>query len=75
MLKMAYETVAYVAEQLVFIFLGLGIFAFKHPVSEMGSGFFILTVVILAFSRLLNVGIISCFINCFRRKSKLSAKF
>jgi len=30
-LKMGYETVAYSAETLVFIFLGLGLFAFDHP--------------------------------------------
>jgi sodium/hydrogen exchanger 8 len=30
-LKMGYETVAYSAETLVFIFLGLGLFAFSHP--------------------------------------------
>lgn len=29
--KMAYETMAYSAEILVFIFIGMGFFAFKHP--------------------------------------------
>jgi len=32
-LKTAYETVAYSAETLVFIFLGIGLFAFDHPYS------------------------------------------
>lgn len=30
-LKIAYETIAYSAETLVFIFLGIGLFAFDHP--------------------------------------------
>lgn len=30
-LKVGYETFAYAAETLVFIFLGIGLFAFNHP--------------------------------------------
>lgn len=30
-LKAGYETIAYSAEILVFIFLGIGLFAFNHP--------------------------------------------
>jgi sodium/hydrogen exchanger 8 len=29
--SMGYETIAYSAEALVFLFLGIGLFAFKHP--------------------------------------------
>lgn len=32
-LKIAYETIAYCFETLVFIFLGIGVFAFEHPTS------------------------------------------
>jgi len=30
-LKITYETIAYSAETLVFVFLGIGVFAFDHP--------------------------------------------
>ena len=30
-LQIAYETIAHSAETLVFIFLGIGVFAFDHP--------------------------------------------
>lgn len=30
-LKTSYETVAHAAETIVFIFLGIGLFAFNHP--------------------------------------------
>lgn len=32
-LQLCYETVAVGAEQLVFLFLGIGLFAFNHPYS------------------------------------------
>jgi len=30
-IKIAVDTVAYIAESMVFLFLGMGVFAFKHP--------------------------------------------
>ena len=30
-IKMGYETIAYSAETVVFLFLGIGLFAFDHP--------------------------------------------
>jgi NhaP-type Na+/H+ or K+/H+ antiporter len=30
-LKISYETIAFSAETLVFVFLGIGLFAFDHP--------------------------------------------
>lgn len=35
-LKIAYETIAYSAETLVFIFLGIGVFTFDHPTNKVG---------------------------------------
>lgn len=32
-LKFLYETAAYVSESMVFVFLGMGMFAFDHPYS------------------------------------------
>ena len=37
-LKLCYETVAVTAEQIVFLFLGIGLLAFNHPFEKMGWG-------------------------------------
>lgn len=71
---MGYETVAYTAETLVFIFLGLGLFAFKHPFARMGFGLFSVTIIIVLFSRLLNVVIVSGIVNCCRKKNRLNCR-
>ena len=53
--SLTYETIAYGAETVVFLFLGIGLFAFAHPFKEMGVGLFLTTVLNLNFSRFLNV--------------------
>ena len=71
---MGYETIAYTAETLVFIFLGLGLFAFNHPFKRMGFGLFIITILIVLFARLLNVVIVSLIVNCCRKKNRLNCR-
>lgn len=73
-LKMGYETFAYSAETLVFLFLGIGLFAFKHPYAQMGWGLAITTIINLNIARALNVFITSYFVNLTRTKSKISGK-
>ena len=53
--SLTYETVAYGTETLVFLFLGIGIFAFEHPFKEMGIGLFLTSILNLNLSRFLNV--------------------
>lgn len=53
--SMTYETIAYTAETMVFLYLGIGLFAFDHPYKEMGAGLFLTTVLNLNFARFLNV--------------------
>jgi sodium/hydrogen exchanger 8 len=70
-LKTGYETIAYSAEILVFIFLGLGLFAFDHPYEEMGVWMVILTLLNVTFARILNVYIVSWIVNKFRKEHKI----
>lgn len=53
--SMTYGTIAYASETLVFLFLGIGLFAFNHPFKEMGAGLFLTTILNLNFSRFLNI--------------------
>ena len=73
-LKLCYETVAVTAEQIVFLFLGIGLFAFNHPYEKMGWGLALTTVINLNFARFLNVMIVSAMVDCSRSKSKIPNK-
>lgn len=74
-LKTGYETIAYSAETTVFIFLGIGLFAFEHPYKEMGILMVVLTILNLKVARFFNVWIVSFFVNKFRNKHKIDNKF
>ena len=65
-LRLCYETVAVTADQIVFLFLGIGLFAFNHPYEKMGAGLAITTVLNLNFARFLNVMIVTGLVNCSR---------
>ena len=71
-LQLCYETIAVSAEQIVFLFLGIGLFAFKHPYSKMGWGLVITTILNLNFARFLNIWIVTSLVNCSRTESKIS---
>jgi solute carrier family 9 (sodium/hydrogen exchanger), member 8 len=73
-LKMGYETFAYSAETVVFLFLGIGLFAFNHPYEQMGWGLVITTVLNLNFARFLNISITSYLVNCSRIQTKINTK-
>ena len=63
------------AEQLVFLFLGIGLFAFNHPYEKMGTGLVITTILNLNFARFLNVMITTSLVNCSRtQKTKIPNK-
>lgn len=65
-LKLAYGTIAFTAETLVFIFLGLGLFAIDHPFSQLTFGFVLLTIVNLNIARAVNILITSALVNLGR---------
>ena len=73
-IKMGYETIAYSAETVVFLFLGIGLFAFNHPYKQMGWGLVATTILNLNFARFLNIGITTSLVNCSRSKSKIGTK-
>jgi sodium/hydrogen exchanger 8 len=49
------NSIAYTTETTVFLFLGIGVFAFEHKYEEMGVGTFVLTIFNLNIARALNV--------------------
>lgn len=74
-IKIAVDTIAYTTETMVFLFLGIGVFAFDHKYEEMGLGTFIFTVINLNIARALNVQIVSWWVNRSRsEKSKIPNK-
>lgn len=62
-IKIAVDTVAYTTETMVFLFLGIGVFAFDHPYELMGAGTFVLTIINLNIARFLNIWITSWLVN------------
>lgn len=62
-IKIAVDTVAYVTETMVFLFLGIGMVAFNHPYKEMGVGTILLTLVNLNVARFMNIIFVSCLVN------------
>lgn len=66
-LHIGYETAVYTCETLVFLFLGLGVFAFKHPF-ERSFWITIYTVPILNISWAFNITITTWIINKFSEK-------
>ena len=73
-LKLCYETIAVTAEQIVFLFLGIGLFAFNHPYEKMGWGFVLTTILNLNFARFLNILITTKLVNCSRTETKIPNK-
>ena len=74
-LKTGYETVAHSAENLVFIFLGLGLFAFNHPYEQMGMWTIPLTIANLGIARFLNVVVVSYLVNRSRTHKPITGRF
>ena len=71
-LQLCYETIAVSTEQIVFLFLGIGLFAFNHPYETMGWGLVFTTILNLNFARFLNIWITTSLVNCSRTETKIS---
>lgn len=62
--KIAVDTMAYLTETVVFLFLGIGMVAFKHPYNDQFfTGTVVLTVFNLNIARFLNIFIVTYFVN------------
>lgn len=67
-LRLAYETIAFASETIVFVFLGLGMFAFDHPYGELTFLFVICTIGNLLLARAVNILVVSFLCNLGRSK-------
>lgn len=67
-IKIAVDTVAYISETMVFIFLGMGVFAFDHPFKTNISTM-VCTLVNLNLARFLNILIVTTLVNKSRSKT------
>lgn len=67
-LHIIFETVAYTSETIVFIMLGIGVFAIDHPYAEMGGWMFFATLINLNLARFINVVVCTLIINAARPK-------
>lgn len=67
--KTAIETLAYTAETLVFLFLGVGVFTFKKKYSEVTVSTVLVSLVNLNLARCLNIWITSKLANRARSES------
>lgn len=66
---------AVTADQIIFLFLGIGLFAFNHPYDKLGVGLAVTTVINLNFARFLNIAIVTFLVNQSRTKNtKISPK-
>lgn len=70
-----YETVAWGAEAIVFLFIGIGMFGIDKPFEEIGAMGIISVCILMNIARLLNVVIISALCNLTRKKNKITWKF
>lgn len=73
-LKMGYETIAHSAETIVFLFLGIGLFAFNHPYQQLGWGLVLTTILNLNIARGLNVLTTTWLVNKTRTNTKISGR-
>lgn len=62
-MKVCVDTLAYVTETMVFLFLGIGVFAIDHPYEKMGTTTLILSIVNFNLSRFLNITLVTYFVN------------
>ena len=72
-LQICYTTAAHSCETTVFIFLGVGLFSFKHPFVE-SFWLILLTILVLNLARACNILIVSVLVNICRKKSKIGVR-
>ena len=65
---------AVTAEQIVFLFLGIGLFAFNHPYEKMGWGLILTTFINLNIARFFNITVVSFLVNLSRKEHKINRK-
>lgn len=74
-IKAGYETAAWGAESIVFLFIGVGIFAIDKPFEDIGALGIISACIIMNIARALNIGITSALCNLTRKENRIGWKF
>lgn len=74
-IKAGYETAAWGAEAIVFLFIGIGMFGIDKPFEEIGALGIISICIALNIARALNIGIISALCNLTRKENKINKTF
>lgn len=74
-MKAGFETAAWAAESIVFLFIGLGIFAVDNAFDEIGAPGIIATCILFNISRALNIFITSAICNLTRKEHKINRKY
>ena len=74
-IKAGYETAAWGAESIVFLFIGIGIFAIDKPFEDIGGLGISLACICMNIARALNICITSTLCNITRRENKIGWKF
>jgi sodium/hydrogen exchanger 8 len=68
-IRTGYEVVAYSAETIVFLFLGIGIFSLNHPFQDLSWGLLVTSLFNVNIARALNVSIVSFIANKYRSQN------
>lgn len=66
----AYTIFSHAAENLVFIFLGMGAFSFKLPFNSITSELALMSLLGILLGRMVNIAVCSGIVNALRRSSK-----
>lgn len=66
--KIAVDSLSYIAETMVFLFLGIGVFTFESKYREVSIGTVILSIINVNLCRWVNVWVVSKIVNRYRSK-------
>lgn len=73
-IKLSYDTIAHICENLVFIYLGLGFFAYRNYYSYVSAPGIIYLILIIILARFISIYLLSFFANIGRTNNYLDSK-
>lgn len=68
--KIAVDSLAYIAETMVFLFLGIGVFTFESKYQEVSLKTVVLSIINVNLCRWINVWVVSKIVNRFRSEEQ-----
>ena len=66
-----YNSLAHTFEDLIFLFIGIGLIGFQLAWREMGAGLFLVTFIAIQVARFANITLSCVIANKFRNRSKI----